>query len=47
MRQTRLYKSSQITRLSYLVSQLEHSLLNPRFFNRHQVCTTLSATSST
>jgi hypothetical protein len=31
MRQTRLYKSSRITLLSYLVSQLEHSLLSPCF----------------
>jgi hypothetical protein len=31
MRQTSLYKSSRITLLSYLVSQLEYSLLNPCF----------------
>jgi hypothetical protein len=31
MRQICLYKSSRITLLSYLVSQLEYSLLNPCF----------------
>jgi hypothetical protein len=31
MRQTSLYKSSRITLLSYLISQLEYSLLNPCF----------------
>jgi hypothetical protein len=31
MRQTSLYKSPRITLLSYLVSHLEYSLLNPCF----------------
>jgi hypothetical protein len=31
MRQARLYKSSRITLLGYLVSQSEYSLLNPYF----------------
>jgi hypothetical protein len=38
MRQTGLYKSSRITLLSYLVSQLEYSLLNPCFStDRYQI----------